>query len=117
MLPCAFWHFGAVVPGAGDDLSGIAVMHAFGGIAASARLAGGSGGLAGDSLKALLQRSEVVLLATSGEEAGLRGAKRFVERHAAALAAVPTAAVVLESTHEAEFLSCVSRLSLTACAC
>ena len=109
MLPCAFWHFGAVVPGAGDDLSGVAVMHAFGGIAAAARLAGGSGGLAGDALAALLQRSEVVLLATSGEEAGLRGAKRFVERHAEALAAVPTAAVVLESTHEAEFLSVRTR--------
>ena len=113
MLLCAFWHVGAVVPGAGDDLSGVAVMHAFGGIAAAARAGGGAGGLAGDALRPLLARTEVVLLATSGEEAGLRGAKRYVELHAAELAATPTAAVVLESTHDAAFLSVIRAEAFT----
>ena len=105
--------FARRVPGAGDDLSGIAVLHAFGGAAAAARAAGGAGGLAGESLRALLARTEVVLLATSGEEAGLRGAKRYVERHAASLAAVPTAAVVLESTHDEAFLSVIRAEAFT----
>ena len=107
MAPCAFWHFGSPVPGAGDDLSGVAVMSAFGGQVAAARAAD-----AGDAryaaLAPLLARTEVVLLATSSEEAGLRGAKRFVAAHAAELAALPTAALFLESTHDAAWLSAIS---------
>ena len=113
MLACAFWHSGNVVPGAGDDLSGIAVLNAFGGVAAAARAGGGAGGLAGDALRPLLARTEIVLLATSGEEAGLRGAKRFVELHAAEFAATPTAAVVLESTHDEAFLSVIRAEAFT----
>jgi hypothetical protein len=105
LLPCAAWHFGRAVPGAGDDLSGVAVMSAFGGEIAAARAAGGA---AGGALAPLLARTEVVLLATSAEEAGLRGAKRFVAAHAAELAALPTAAIFLESTHDAAWLSVIA---------
>jgi len=42
------------------------------------------------------ERTEVVLLATSSEEASLRGAKRFVQRHLKDLKAMPTYALCLE---------------------
>ena len=112
VLPCALWQTGRVVPGAGDDLSGVAVMHAFGGeLAAAAKAVGNSPGPHLGQyayLVPLLDTTEVVLLATSGEEAGLRGAKRYCTEHAADFKALPTAALVLESTHDVEHLSVIS---------
>ena len=58
-------------------------------------------------LQPLLASTEVVLLATSGEEAGLRGSKRFVAAHAAEHASLPTAVLALESTHDAQWLSVI----------
>jgi Zn-dependent M28 family amino/carboxypeptidase len=109
VFACAFWHTGRVVPGAGDDLSGIAVMHAFAGEVAAAVSAEGSAQAAKYAyLGPLLDTTEMVVLATSGEEAGLRGAKRYCAKHAAELAALPTGVLVLESTHDVEHISVIA---------
>ena len=110
LLPSAVWHVGREVPGAGDNLSGVAVMHAFGAELAAAAAAARGGAEPGvyAYLQPQLQSTEVVLLATSAEEAGLRGAKRFVETNLASLRALPTAVVVLEDTHERAELGVVA---------
>ena len=65
-----FFHTYNVVPGAMDDLAGISVLAGAGQALADLKQSG-----------IPLQTTEVVLLACSAEEAGLRGAKRFVEIH------------------------------------
>ncbi len=74
------------VPGAMDNLSGVAVISALGRAAAR----GGAEG------RRLLATSEIILLATSAEEAGLRGARRFVERHRGRLVRLPTYVINLD---------------------
>lgn len=118
MLPCAFWHFGRPVPGAGDNLSGVAILGAFGGLVGEARAPASGAGRSGRAglaeggwaaaLGPLADSTELLLLATSSEEAGLRGAKRFVARHAADLAALPTAVLVLEYTAHPQHLSVIA---------
>jgi len=106
LLPSAAWHSGRVVPGAGDNLSGVAVLHAFAGQLAAATAAPDAPRYA--RLRPLLASTELVLLATSAEEAGLRGAKRYVAMHSAAHAALPTAVLVLEDTHDAAHVSVIA---------
>jgi aminopeptidase YwaD len=83
------------VPGAMDDLSGIAVVDATGRYLHESRSAGGF----------CPENTEVVLLATSSEEAGLRGAKRYVKKHAAELKRTPTYGIFLESTADEKHLT------------
>ncbi len=47
----------------------------------------------------------MILLATSSEEAGLRGAKRYVKKHLAELKATPTYGIFLESTADERHLT------------
>jgi hypothetical protein len=109
LLPSAAWHFGRVVPGAGDNLSGVAVLHAFAHELANARDAALLGVAESPYayLEPLLQSTEVILLATSSEEAGLRGAKRFVAELYPTLPALPTAALVIEDTSDSRFFAVV----------
>jgi Zn-dependent M28 family amino/carboxypeptidase len=106
LLPSVAWHSGRVSPGAGDNLSGVAVMHAFAGELAAARDARSAPQYA--YLQPLLSSTEIVLLATSSEEAGLRGAKRYAAMHAAEHAALPTAVVCLEALYNASHLSVIT---------
>lgn len=108
LLPLAGFHTARVVPGAVDNASGVAVMHALGRELSSARAALASSGDALSPYSPLLRTTEVVLLATSSEEAGLRGAKRYVERHAAELHALPTVVLVLECAADASALAAVA---------
>lgn len=78
-----FWHVGATVPGATDDLSGIAVLTGLGAHLAEAASA--------------LEHTEVVLLATAAEEAGLRGAKRYAAAHRAQMRSTPTYGLFVDS--------------------
>ncbi len=74
------------VPGACDNMSGVSVVAGLGRYLGEVRRGG----------YWFPQRTEVVLLATSSEEASMRGAKRFVKRHVKELRAMPTYALCLE---------------------
>ncbi len=87
------------VPGALDNLSGVAVISALG----KAVARGGPSG------QRLLASSEIILLATSAEEAGLRGARRFVQRHAPRLERTPTYVINLDGIGDPAHLAFVSR--------
>ena len=92
-LPFFLFFLGDYVVGASDNLSSVAVL---GQLARTLSAERASGALSADA--------EMVLLATSGEEAGLRGAKRYVEEHAASLLAIDTSVIVLEQCYEASTL-------------
>ena len=83
------------VPGAMDDMSGIAIVDATGRCLHESRNSGGF----------CPENTEVILLATSSEEAGLRGAKRYVKKHLAELKATPTYGIFLESTADEKHLT------------
>jgi len=94
-----FFHTYAVVPGAMDDLAGISVIT---GVAKALSDAARDGAGA-------LQSTEVVVLAVSSEEAGLRGAKRFATTHAAELHALPTFVVNVDGVYDERHLTIVHR--------
>ncbi len=87
------------VPGAMDNLSGVAVISALGKAAAR-------GGVDGQRL---LASSEIILLATSAEEAGLRGSRRFVARHAARLERTPTYVINLDGIGDPAHMGFIAR--------
>ena len=90
-----FFQSSEAVPGAMDDMAGIAVLDAAGRCLHESR---NSGGFCPES-------TEIVLLATSSEEAGLRGAKRYVKKHLAELKRIPTYGIFLESTADERHLT------------
>jgi len=87
------------VPGAMDNLSGIAVISALGRAAARG----------GDAGQRLLEGTEIILLATSAEEAGLRGSRRFVARHRARLERTPTYVINLDGIGDPAHFSFIER--------
>ncbi len=91
----AFFHTGDVVPGAMDDMAGIAVLAGLARHLASAR--------GGDAFYP--EQTEVILLALSSEEAGLRGAKRYAARHKKEFARIPTYAVFLDGIYDERYLT------------
>lgn len=93
-----FFHTFSVVPGAMDDLAGISVIDAVAHALSDARRDGHA-----------LEHTEVVVLAVSCEEAGLRGAKRFAERHRAELHAVPTYVVNVDGVYDERHLTIIDR--------
>lgn len=94
-----FFHTYAVVPGAMDDLAGISVVDAVARALTDARRDGGNP----------LESTEVVVLAVSAEEAGLRGAKRFAARHGDALHATPTFVVNVDGVYDERHLTIIHR--------
>lgn len=87
------FHTFRAVPGAMDDLAGLVVVTSVGRALAAERLAD----------------TEVVLLACSAEECGLRGAKRYAAAHALEHAAVPTIDVNVDGVYDERFLTVVTR--------
>ncbi|MBI3785460.1 MAG: M20/M25/M40 family metallo-hydrolase [Deltaproteobacteria bacterium] len=94
-----FFHTYSVVPGAMDDLAGISVITGVAKALSEARRDG----------QALLQNTEVVVLAVSSEEAGLRGAKRYAEAHAAEMRALPTCVLNVDGVYDERHLTIVYR--------
>lgn len=92
-----FFHAYMAVPGAMDDLAGISIL-----VGLARALAEGKPSGVG------LEQTEVVLLATSSEEAGLRGAKRYVERHRDELHALPTHGIFVDSIYDERFLTIIT---------
>ncbi|MGQ9476222.1 MAG: M28 family metallopeptidase [Actinomycetota bacterium] len=99
ILPFAFFHTRDVVPGAMDDMAGISVLC---GLARYLREAEEKGGFRP-------RQTEVILLAMSAEEAGLRGAKRFARRHREELLSLPTYAVFLDGIYDERYLTAFKR--------
>lgn len=93
-----FFHTYSVVPGAMDDLAGISVLDGAAHALADARRTGQT-----------LQSTEVVLLAASSEEAGLRGAKRYAEAHLAEMRATPTFGIFVDGVYDERHLTVVYR--------
>jgi hypothetical protein len=94
-----FFHTRDVVPGAMDDMSGISVLA---GLAKYLGEAEGGGGFRPEN-------TEVVLLALSSEEAGLRGAKRYAARHKQEYADLATYAIFLDNIADENFLTAFKR--------
>jgi Zn-dependent M28 family amino/carboxypeptidase len=93
------------VPGAMDDMAGLAVATGFGKYLGDAKE---------KSEEFFPQTTEVVLLATSSEEAGLRGAKRYVERHLRELKETPTYGLFLDCIYDEKLLTVVNHELFTA---
>jgi len=94
-----FFHTRDVVPGAMDDMSGIAVLAGLAKYLGDARDGGGF----------YPEQTEVVLLALSSEEAGLRGAKRYAAKHKQEYASMPTYAVFLDNIADESYLTAFKR--------
>ena len=94
-----FFHTYVLVPGAMDNLAGISVLAGVGQALADARRDG----------QPLLEHTEVRLFATSSEEAGLRGAKRYVAAHHEELRALPSYGLFVDGIYDEGFLTVVNR--------
>jgi Zn-dependent M28 family amino/carboxypeptidase len=92
-----FFHAYMAVPGASDDLAGVSILVGLSKALTEARQAGAG-----------LAHTEVVFLATSAEEAGLRGAKRYVEQHRAELRALPTHGIFVDSIYDETHLTIIT---------
>jgi len=90
-----FFHTYRPVPGAMDDMAGVAVVAGLGKYLFEARRNGNW----------VPERTEVVLLGTSSEEAGLRGAKRYVRKHLAQMKETPTYGLFLDCIYDEKFLT------------
>ena len=94
-----FFHAYKPVPGAMDDMAGVAVVAGLGKYLEEARRKGGW----------LPERTEVVLLAMSSEEAGLRGAKRYVSKHLQEMKTTPTYGLFLDGIYDEKYLTVSNR--------
>jgi hypothetical protein len=92
-----FFHTGKVVPGAMDDMAAVAVVAGLGKYLAEAESKG----------EFYPQSTEVVLLGLSSEEAGLRGAKRYVAAHLDD--PVPSSGIFLDGIYDEQFFSVFTR--------
>lgn len=94
-----FFHTYKPVPGAMDDMSGVAVVAGLGKYLDEARRNGDW----------LPEKTEVVLLAMSSEEAGLRGAKRYVSKHLQEMKTTPTYGLFLDGIYDEKYLTVTNR--------
>lgn len=94
-----FFQAGPPVPGALDDLSGVAVVDGVGRSLAAARTDGGF----------FPEHTEILLVGMSAEEAGLRGARRFVDRYRSRLEKQPTYAIFLDGIGDERQLTVADR--------
>jgi acetylornithine deacetylase/succinyl-diaminopimelate desuccinylase-like protein len=94
-----FFHTCSVVPGAMDDLAGIAVLDGVSRVLADPPR----------GEKPALAHTEVLLLATSAEEAGLRGARRYAEAHGGELRALPCHVLNVDGVYDEQFLTAIER--------
>jgi len=94
-----FFHTYKPVPGAMDDMAGVAVVAGLGKYLDEAKRAGDW----------LPERTEVVLLATSSEEAGLRGAKRYASKHLQELKTTPTYGLFLDNIYNEKYLTVINK--------
>jgi aminopeptidase YwaD len=97
-----FFHTYTAVPGAMDDLAGVSVLAGVAQALADARAESVAGA-------PLLEHTEVRVFATSSEEAGLRGSKRYVAAHARELKEIPTYGLFIDGVYDEHHLTAVTR--------
>lgn len=90
-----FVDFGTVVPGANDNLTGVAASLAVAQLLHEADLRFGN--------------TEVVIISMGSEEAGLRGAKAYAERHNARLKEIPSVFLALETFRDLGHMAIYAR--------
>lgn len=94
-----FFHTYAPVPGAMDDLAGVAVAGGLGKYLAENKSGEGF----------FPEHTEVQLIGMACEEAGLRGAKRFVQKHLKEMKDIPTHAIFFDGVYDEKFLTVIHR--------
>jgi hypothetical protein len=94
-----FFHTYKPVPGAMDDMAGVAVVAGLGKYLDEAKRKGDW----------FPERTEVVMLATSSEEAGLRGAKRYASKHLQEMKTTPTYGLFLDGIYDEKYLTVTNR--------
>ena len=94
IVPFLFFSSWKPVPGAWDNMSAVSVAAGLGKYLSEAKRTG----------QWFPERTEVVLMATSSEEVGARGAKRYVESHLKDLKHIPTHFLALEMIKDEKFL-------------
>ena len=87
------FHTGNAVPGAMDDLAGVAVVTQLGRTLA----------------KEHLRNTEVLILACAAEECGLRGAKRFVGKYSWVFHQIPTFDINIDGVYDEQYLTAITR--------
>lgn len=97
-----FFHVYLVVPGAMDDLAGVSVLVGLAKALSEERQSGGG-----------LRQTEVVLLASSSEEAGLRGAKRYTQQHRGELHALRSHGIFVDGIYDEAFLTVLTGEAFT----
>ncbi len=95
ILVLFFTRFSVVCPGANDNLTGVYTAAAV------------FKHLHDNQLR--FENTEVWCLSAGSEEAGLRGAKAFVKKHAEELKSLPAAVIVLDTLRDTEHLAVMNR--------
>jgi len=99
VLVFGLFHTSDVVPGASDNMSAVAVVAGLGKYLKDAKEKG----------EFFPENTEVVLLGTSSEEAGLRGAKRFAAKHLEESKTLPTYVIVLDGISDERHFSVMQK--------
>ena len=95
----AFFHTKDLVPGAMDDMAGIAVLAGLGKYFVDAKSSGDF----------YPSSTEVVLLGLSSEEAGLRGAKRFASQHLEESKKLETMGIFMDGIYDERHFTILSK--------
>ncbi len=91
----AFFHTRDVVPGAMDDMAGVSVIAGLAKYLHDAK----------NNQEFYPERTEVLLVGMSAEEAGLRGAKRYAKRHKQDFLEIPTFGIFLDGIYDERHLT------------
>ncbi|HOO55582.1 MAG TPA: M28 family peptidase [bacterium] len=83
------------VPGAMDNMAGVSVTSAVGKYIDDAKKTGDF----------IPENTEIVMIAMSSEEAGLRGTKRYVKRHIGELKEIPSYGIFVDGVHDERHLT------------
>ncbi len=94
-----FFHTYSPVPGAMDDMAGVAVTA---GVGKYLDDAGKDGGF-------FPEHTEIVLIGMGCEEAGLRGAKRYAQKHVEDTRSIPTYGIFLDGIYDEKYLTVINR--------
>ncbi len=94
-----FFHTYSPVPGAMDDMAGVAVTAGLGKYLDDAR----------DDGNFFPKNTEIVLIGMGCEEAGLRGAKRYARDHIEDSTSIPTYALFLDGIYDEKYLTVINQ--------
>lgn len=94
-----FFHTYVPVPGAMDDMAGVAVAAGLGRCLKDSK----------DSGDFFPEHTEVVLVGMACEEAGLRGARQFVKKHRGEFRKTPTFGIFLDGVYDEHYLTVIHR--------